>query len=74
MMPRVYFTPVPGEIYKHQNGSFFKCLSADEIGGTAEMRNLIGRWTITAHGCGIYPDKTIDWDYSTGGHFAASSK
>lgn len=34
------------------------------------MRNIATGWTLKAHGCGVYPDGTIDWDYSTNGYFA----
>ena len=34
------------------------------------MQNIESLWTLQANGCGMYGDGTIDWDYSTGGHFA----
>lgn len=33
------------------------------------MRNTVTGWTMVVHGCGMYPDGTIDWDYSSGGKF-----
>ena len=33
------------------------------------LRNLKTGWTFLANGIGYYPDGSIDWDYSTEGHF-----
>lgn len=38
-------------------------------GNDAVVRNIKSNWTCVAHGIHIYEDGTIDWDYSTGGHF-----
>lgn len=68
---RTKFTPIPGHCYKNIGGGTFKCL---RVGGfineyDAIMQNTASGWTFTAHGCGLYEDGTIDWDYSTKGRF-----
>ena len=66
---RTKFTPEPGRIYRICiSGSCYRCIGVDEDRGTATMRSEDG-WTFTAHGCGVYEDGRIDWDYSTGGRF-----
>ena len=68
---RTKFTPETGRTYTNAGGGSFRCLRAD--GPTeAVMQNVASLWTLRAHGCGIYEDGTIDWDYSTGGHFMES--
>lgn len=70
-MERTKFTPKPGKIYKNAGGGSFRCLRAEGFiaDHNAEMQNTASGWTFTAHGCGIYGDGTIDWDFSTGGRF-----
>jgi len=68
---RTKFTPEVGQIYRNQGGGTFRCL---EVAGSlgeykAFMQNVKSLWTFLASGCGMYEDGTIDWDYSTGGHF-----
>lgn len=71
-MIRTKFTPAEGEQYKNAGGGTFRCLSSGKglPAGEATMQNVASGWTFEAHGCGIYDDGTIDWDYSTGGCFA----
>ena len=38
---------------------------------TYQLENIDSGWVLTAHGINLYPDGTIDWDFSTGGHFRA---
>lgn len=68
-MERQKFTPVPGQIYRNHGGGEYRCL--DWLGDVyhAVMQNTVSGWTLLAHGCKIYPDGTIDWDFSSGGHF-----
>lgn len=71
---RTKFTPEAGEIYKNQGGGTFRCLEViDPLEHKAIMQNIASLWTFQANGCGMYGDGTIDWDYSTGGHFADES-
>ena len=62
------FTPEPGKVYTNNGGGRFRCLS---VVGTNEavFENVRSGWICKAHGIGAYPDETIDWVYSTGGHF-----
>ncbi len=71
MRERTKYIPLPGYIYRNKSGGTFKCL---RVCGfikiyDAIMQNTVSGWTFTAHGCGIYSDGTIDWDYSTNGRF-----
>lgn len=74
-MKREGFTPKEGQVYTNNGGGEYRCIyigSGFGIGpGIAEMQNIKSGWTLIAHGCGIYEDGTIDWDYSTGGRFEA---
>lgn len=67
-MKREKFTPEKGKIYQNEGGGTFRCLEASE--SQIIMQNVASKWTLFAHGCGIYENGSIDWDYSTGGHFA----
>lgn len=70
-MDRTVGVLAPGKIYRHRNAAsgIFLCLRTDGTGAVAQLRNLVSGWTFWAHGCGFYQDGSIDWDYSTGGHF-----
>lgn len=72
-MKRTRFTPEAGKTYENEGGGSFHCLSSGPA-GEAVMQNVASLWTIDAHGCGIYEDGRIDWDYSTGGHFRERRK
>ena len=65
---RTKFIPETGRTYTNAGGGSFCCLMENGR-GDAVMQNVSSLWTFMAHGCGIYEDGTIDWDYSTGGHF-----
>jgi hypothetical protein len=62
------FSPVTGELYENAGGGRYRCLRADHT--EASFINVASGWLLRAHGCGIYQDGKIDWDYSTGGCFA----
>lgn len=68
-MKREKFTPKTGEIYKNQGGGTFRCIRSGHRIREATMQNVASGWTLEAHGCGLYEDGTMDWDYSTGGRF-----
>lgn len=68
MKKREKFTPEEGKYYRNAGGGVYKCVRSFK-NDTAIMRNYLSGWTIMAHGCGLYEDGTIDWDYSTGGTF-----
>lgn len=65
---RAKFIPVAGKTYTNEGGGEFKCLESF-TSGNAWMQNTASGWTFIAHGCGIYGNMTIDWDFSTEGHF-----
>lgn len=62
------FAPVAGKAYTNHGGGTFRCLKAQ--GADATMMNMASGWTLEAHMCRQYKDGTIEWDWSTGGHFA----
>lgn len=68
-MNRKPFTPQPGTSYRNQGGGVFECIGTPDQAGRVIMRNQASGWTFYAHGVGIYDDDSIDWNYSTGGHF-----
>lgn len=71
------FVPQIGKDYiLHSVGSYytrFTCLSpapVDQYSSyNAVLQNIWSGWTFTAHGVNLYEDGTIDWDFSTDGHF-----
>ena len=53
-------------------GSSFICLetlSTAYSAYSAKLQNVVSGWTFTAQGVNMYADGTIDWDFSTDGHF-----
>ena len=63
------FYPTEGATYRNQGGGEFRCIKASSVYHDAWMINVKSGWAFTAHGCRIYSDGSIEWDYSTGGHF-----
>ena len=59
---------VQGRIYRNRNGSDFVCRAVNE-NEDALMERVTDGWTLTAHGIAIFSNGTIEWDYSTGGHW-----
>lgn len=72
-MKITYFVPVVGQTYQNRNGEQYLCLGVHRntvlSDTTAEFERLKDRWTLIAHGIGRYADGTIEWNYSTGGHW-----
>lgn len=71
MSKRTKFTPEKGAEYEQRSDfytSVFRCIRPVSE-GCAILRNTRSGWTFQAHGCGIYDNGQIDWDYSTGGTF-----
>lgn len=58
----------PGCSYTNHNGSDYLCISIPDE-NSAVMQRAKDRWTLVAHGIKMYGDGTIEWDYSTGGHW-----
>ena len=69
MTRRKKFIPQKGKIYQVKGVGSFICLQSDDY-TNAVMQNTASKWTFIARGCAIYPDGTIDWDFSTSGYFA----
>ncbi len=68
------FTPEVGKTYQNRGGGTFRCTYVSkgdtvEPSSNAGMVNVASGWTMLCHGLVQYPDGTIEWDYSTGGHF-----
>lgn len=81
-MEKRYIIPVIGEIYRNRNGNEYLCTgNRSYLSKEQELRSLnLGEhiaylervkdgWTLSAHGVILYEDGTIEWNFSTGGHF-----
>lgn len=81
-MEKKYIVPIVGQIYRNRNGGEYRCtgnslylndaqkqqaLSLGEH--IAYMERVKDGWSLIAHGVIQYEDGTIEWNYSTGGHF-----
>ena len=70
-MRREKFTPCVGEEYVNEgNGIVYRCIECFEDQTEAILRSNESGWKFKAHGLAMYTDGMIDWDFSTGGHFA----
>ena len=49
--------------------SKYQCIALDDVYYTCTMRNIETGWTCDVYGLGIYNNYSIDWSYSTNGHF-----
>lgn len=47
----------------------YQCIAIDDVYHTFTMRNIESGWVCDAHDIGIYNNYSIDWTYSTNGHF-----
>ena len=66
------FQPEEGGIYENHGGGTFCCLGKirkGPLGWAATFQNTKSGWTFQANGIHGYPDGSIDWNFSTGGHF-----
>ena len=61
------FTPETGKSYRNRNGITYECragkMGEDFDDGCAWFVSP-GGWAFKAMGCWLYPDGTIEWDYS----------
>lgn len=57
----------PGKVYQNRNGNWYLCKKVDREDAT--MERIKDHWTLIAHGIKLYKDGTIEWAYSTGGHW-----
>lgn len=72
-MEFAYFIPIAGRIYLNRNGERYLCLRATRYDALSDSTAVFERctdgWTLTAHGVRRYEDRTIEWNYSTDGHW-----
>lgn len=59
----------PGRLYRNRGGGTYRCIAGDGA-AAARMQNTASGWMLLAHGTQMYPDGTIEWDYSTQMGFA----
>lgn len=59
-----------GKRYTNRNGSTYICKFGNENSAILERES--DGWTLTAWGIGLHEDGTIEWDYSTRGHWKRS--
>ena len=63
------FIPTEGRTYENAGGGTYLCKYVRKETCDAWMQNTASGWTCLAHGIVRYEDGTIEWDYSTCGHF-----
>jgi len=81
-LEKKYIIPVIGQTYVNRNGSEYLCTgNCFYDSKEQEQRSLVlgkhvafmervkDSWKLSAHGVIQYEDGTIEWNYSTGGHF-----
>ena len=81
-MDKRYIIPVTGQIYRNRNGGEYLCTGNSLYMNDAQeqralalgehiayMERVKDCWSLSAHGVIQYADGTIEWNYSTGGHF-----
>lgn len=56
-----------GEIYRNRGGGAYMC--NDIVPDGAIMTNIESGWRCTVHNITRFDNGTIEWDYSTNGHF-----
>ena len=64
-------TPEKGKIYTLHSGGHYLCVEVlpDESPAGAVLHRVSDGYILNAHGLCAYQDGTIQWDYSTGGHW-----
>ena len=60
-----------GEVYTNRNGDQY--IVKKTTYSKTIMERISDGWTLVAHVVKMYPDGTIEWDYSTGGHWPEKS-
>lgn len=76
-MNGTYIIPVIGQVYTNRNGGEYRCIDnvfcasdgVDPKDHIASFERVKDGWRLYAHGILEYEDGTIEWNYSTGGHF-----
>lgn len=72
-MEKKYIFPITGRIYRNRNGRDYLCIQTirhtlpdDSL---AVFERITDNWHLVAHGVMQYEDGTIEWNYSSGGHW-----
>lgn len=81
-MDKPYIVPVIGQTYLNRSGGEYRCTGNMFYENEERMQRVLSLgehwasmvrvkdgWSLTAHGIVQYADGTIEWNYSTGGHF-----
>lgn len=64
--------PQEGAVYENRNGWRYLCVASPtekDTDDAATLQRVSDGWTLKAHNVYQYPDGTIEWDFSTGGHW-----
>lgn len=66
--------PQEGAVYENRNGWRYLCVASPAeaekgISDAATMQRVSDGWTVNAHNVYLYPDGSIEWDFSTDGHW-----
>lgn len=67
-MAERHFALTVGKVYTNRNGGTYLCkviVSPERY----IMVRTTDEWTLMAHVITMYEDGTIEWDYSSGGHW-----
>lgn len=51
-----------------------RCYNDEYSKYTCWIRSTVTGWTMKCHGINMYPDGTIDWDFSTNGYFTTKDE
>ena len=70
-MRAIRITPKVGETYLNKGGGSYICRDNFRIPTECSiMERVSDGYTLTAHGVMQYDDGSIEWDFSTDGHWA----
>lgn len=64
--------PQEGAVYENRNGWRYLCVASPtekDTDDAATMQRVSDGWTLKAHNVYLYPDGTVEWDFSTDGHW-----
>lgn len=63
-------TPCGGKVYENAGGGKYLCTSHWASSDASWFMNIVSGWECLAHNIVQYDDGTIEWDYSSDGHFS----
>ena len=64
--------PREGVVYENRNGWRYLCVASPtekDTDDAATMQRVSDGWTLKGHNVYLYPDGSIEWDFSTEGHW-----